>query len=52
MFKNVYEVLAYLGEQTELFKPIGAEMLRLKNENEKLGNSVDQLMITVLMGGK
>lgn len=50
MFKNVYEVLAYLGEVTELFKPIGVEMLRLKNENETLNKAVEKLIISGLGG--
>ena len=48
----MYEVLNYLGEQTELFKPIGEEMARLKEENEALKATMDELMTTVLMGGK
>jgi len=58
MFKNVYEVLAYLGDKTELFKLIGEEMLRLKNENEELKNTLNkqenaitELTMFVAIGG-
>lgn len=50
MFKNVYEVLVYLGDQTDLFKPIANEMLRLKNENETLNKVIENLIISDLGG--
>lgn len=50
MFKNLEEVLFYLGEQTGLFKPIGEELLRLKEENKELRKSIDDLIILNLGG--
>lgn len=58
MFNNAYEVLAYLSNQCGLFKPIEDEMLRLKEENEMLKGenstikeTVDNLVIELLMNG-
>lgn len=50
MFKNLEEVLLYLGEKTELFVPIGDEILRLKEENIKLKKAMDDLVILSLGG--
>lgn len=50
MFKNVYEVMAYLGTQVEDFKLIGEEIVRLGDENKQLKKDIDELIITSLGG--